>query len=181
METITLHTIFDDKETLAIFANVFNISMDDFETEDGKNYLNEKFPKTLDKQVQSLFQLRIISNWTFCNFWDHQVGKLDKLHLNHLNLDGFNFIERDLNHADFSHSSLMRTYFRAANLEQANFQYSNLENAYLMNANLQYAQLQNAHLIKAQINGIQLKNANIKDIIIEEERMELLKELVMTK
>jgi uncharacterized protein YjbI with pentapeptide repeats len=174
---ITLHTIFEDKEILAIFAKIFNVLITDFETEDGKNYLNEKFPKELDKQVQSLFNLRIIKGWTFCNFWDHSVGQLEKIHLDHLNLDGFNFIEKDLNHADFSHSSLVRTYFRGADLEHANFQYSNLGNAYLMNANLQYSQLQHANLIKAQINGIQLNNANIKGVIIEEERMELLEEL----
>jgi uncharacterized protein YjbI with pentapeptide repeats len=153
---ITLHTIFEDKEILAIFAKIFNVLITDFETEDGKNYLNEKFPKELDKQVQSLFNLRIIKGWTFCNFWDHQVGKLDKIYLNHLNLDGLSFIEMDLSGADFSHSSLVRTYLRAANLENANFQYANLENAYLMNVNLLGANLENANLKNTQTNGAKL-------------------------
>jgi len=136
MSVITLHTIFEDKEILADIAKVFNIPINDFETEDGSNYLNEKFPKSLDKQVQSLFNLRVIKGWTFCNFWDHKVGKLDKIYLNHLNLDCLGFIEMDLRGADFSYSSLVRAYFRAANLENANFQQANLTNAYLMGANL---------------------------------------------
>ena len=47
MSVITLHTIFEDKEILADFARIFNVSIDDFETEDGSNYLNEKFSQLL--------------------------------------------------------------------------------------------------------------------------------------
>lgn len=153
MSVITLHIILEDKEILADIARIFNIPINDFETEDGMNYLNEKFPQSLDKQVQSLFNLRIIKGWTFCNFWSHQIGKLDRIYLNHLNLDGLGFIEMDLSNADFSHSSLVRTYLRAANLENANFQFANLEEAYLMNANLVGADLKNANLVDAQMAG----------------------------
>lgn len=153
MTIITLHTIFENKECLSDFARIFNVPIADFETEDGNNYLNEKFPKSLDKQVQSLFNLRVVKGWTFCNFWDHQVGILDKIYLNHLILDGLGFIEMDLSGADFSHSSLVRTYLRAANLENAKFQHANLEAAYLMNANLLGADLENANLENAQTSG----------------------------
>lgn len=153
MNVITLHTIFEDKECLSDFTRIFNVPITDFETEDGNNYLNEQFPKSLDKQVQSLFNLRVIKGWTFCNFWDHKVGKLDKIYLNHLNLGGLSFIEMNLSGADFSHSSLVRTYLRAANLENANFQYANLESAYLMNANFLGADLKNANLANAQTSG----------------------------
>lgn len=153
MNVITLHTIFENKECLTDFARIFNLPITDFETEDGNNYLNEKFPKSFDKQVQSLFNLRIIKAWTFCNFWGHSIGKLDKIYLNHLNLNGLSFIEMNLTGADFSHSSLVRTYLRAANLKNANFQNANLENTYLMNANLEGANLENANLENAQTNG----------------------------
>jgi len=153
MSVVTLHTIFEDKEILADFARIFNLPIADFETEDDSNYLNEKFPKSLDKQVQSLFNLRAIKGWTFCNFWGHQVGKLDKVYLNHLNLDGLGLIEMNLTGADFSHSSLVRTYLRGANLENANFRHANLEGAYLMNANLLGADLKDANLEGAQMAG----------------------------
>lgn len=153
MSVITLHTIFENKETLKNFSRIFKVSIEDFDTEDNINYLNEKFPTSLDKQVQSLFNLRILKGWTFCNFWEHSIGKLDKIYLNHLNLDGLGLIGIDLAGADFSHSSLVRTYFRSANLENANFESANLENAYLMKANLKGANFLNANLDKAQMAG----------------------------
>lgn len=153
METVTLQTVFEDKKTLERFAKIFNLKIDDFETEDNTNYLNERFPLDKIKQVKSLFQLRIIQGWLFCNFWDIKPEPLDKLYLNDLNLDGLGFIERDLRNADFSNSSLMRAYFRSANLENANFQNANLANAYLMRANLKNANLDNANLDKIQDSG----------------------------
>ena len=153
METVTLQTIFEDKETLERFAKIFNLKIDDFETEDDKNYLNERFPFDKIKQVKSLFQLRILKGWLFCNFWDIQVEPLDKLYLNDLNLDGFGFIEMDLKGADFSNSLLVQAYFRGANLENVNFKNADLTNAYLMNANLKNANLDGAKMEKAQTNG----------------------------
>lgn len=153
MESVTLQTFFEDKETLECFAKIFNAKIEDFETEDDKNYLNERFPLNKVKQVKSLFQLRIIQGWLFSNFWDIPVEPLDKLYLNNLNLDGLGFIERDLQNVDFSNSSLIRTYFRSANLENANFQNANLTNAYLMRANLKNANLEGAILDKIQDNG----------------------------
>lgn len=112
--------------------------------------MNEQFPMEKIKQVRSLFKLRKINGWLFMNFWDIQLKPLDKLYLNNLNLDGFGFIEMDLKRANFSHSSLVRAYFRGANLENANFQYANLTNAYLMNANLKNTNFNGAILDKIQ-------------------------------
>lgn len=153
MEIVTLQTIFEDKETLETFVRIFNIAIDNFENEDDSNYLNERFPMEKIKQVKSLFQLRVLKGWLFCNFWDITVPPLDKLYLNDLNLDGLAFIEKDLSDADFSNSSLVRTYLRGANLVNANFQNADLTNAYLMNANLKNANFNGANLDKAQTNG----------------------------
>lgn len=153
MEIVTLHTIFEDKSVLLAFAKIFNISIDDFENEEGNNYLNEQFPIEKVKQVRSLFKLRKVDGWLFMNFWDIQLEPLDKLYLNDLNLDGFGFIEMDLSDADFSNSSLVRTYLRGANLENANFKNADLTNAFLMNANLKSANLDGANMEKAQTNG----------------------------
>ena len=155
MKTVTLQTIFEDKETLERFAKIFNLSIDvpiaiGIETEDDKNYLNERFPFDKIKQVKSLFQLRILKGWLFCNFWDIQVEPLDKLYLNDLNLDGLGFIEMDLSDADFSNSSLVRAYFRGANLENVNFQNANLTNAFLMRANVKNVNFEGATLNKVQ-------------------------------
>ena len=154
MKTVTLQTIFEDKETLEIFANIFDININDFETEDHSNYLNEQFPMEKIKQVKSLFQLRVLKGWLFCNFWDIAIPPLDKLYLNGLNLEGLAFIEMDLSGADFSNSSLVRAYFRGANLENCNFENANLTNAYLMKANLKNANLDGANMTKAQTNGV---------------------------
>lgn len=153
MEIVTLHTIFEDKSTLLTFAKIFNISIDDFENEEGNNYLNERFPIEKMKQVRSLFKLRKVDGWLFMNFWDIQLEPLDKLYLNDLNLDGFGFIEMDLSDADFSNSSLVQAYLRGANLENANFQNTDLTNAYLMNANLKNANFDGANLEGAQTSG----------------------------
>lgn len=153
MEFITLHTIFENQSALNDISRILGIPASDFNHDEGNNYLNEQFPKSLDKQVQSLFELRIIQGWTFCNFWNHSVGKLDGIYLSHLNLDGMGFIEMNLAGADFSHSSLVRTYLRAANLENANFEHANLESAYLMNANLKGSNLNQANLKNAQMSG----------------------------
>jgi uncharacterized protein YjbI with pentapeptide repeats len=153
METVTLQTLFEDKETLEHFAKTFNLKIEDFETEDDKNYLNERFPLNKVKQVKSLFQLRILKGWLFCNFWDIKVEPLGKLYLNNLNLDDLGFIERDLQNADFSNSTLVRAYFRSANLENANFQNANLTNAFLMKANLKNANFDGAILAKIQDSG----------------------------
>lgn len=154
-KTVTLQTHFDDKTTLFAFAKIFKVKVQNFETEVTNIYLNEQFPLEKVKQVQSLFSLRIIEGWRFCNFWDYQVGKLDKLYLNDLNLDGFGFIERDLRNADFSNSSLVRAYFRGANLENANFENTDLTNAYLMRSNLR-----NANFTNSILDKIQDKDAN---------------------
>ena len=153
-KSVTLQTIFEDKEALLAFANVFNISTADFETEDNKNYLNEEFPMEKIKQVRSLFKLRKINGWLFMNFWDIKLEPLDKLYLNDLNLDGFGFIEMDLKGTDFSNSSLVRAYFRGANLENVNFQNANLTNAYLMNSNVKDVNFDGAILDKVQGLGI---------------------------
>ena len=153
METVTLQTHFENKETLLTFTKIFNIAINDFENEEANIYLNEHFPMEKVKQVQSLFSLRVIEGWRFFNFWDIQVEPLDKLYLNDLNLDGLGFIERDLRNADFSNSSLVRTYLRGANLENANFQNANLTNAYLMKANLKNANFDGANLEKVQDSG----------------------------
>jgi len=139
--------------TLVTFAKIFHLSIDDFETEDDKNYLNERFPIEKTKQVQSLFKLRKIEGWLFMNFWDIQIKPLDKLYLNNLNLDGLGFIEMDLSGADLSNSSLVRAYLRDANLENANLQNANLTNAFLMNANLKNAKLKGTNLEKVQDAG----------------------------
>lgn len=152
-KTVTLQTHFDDKATLLAFAKIFNVPTADFENEEANIYLNEHFPIEKAKQVKSLFSLRTVEGWRFCNFWDYEVGKLDKLYLNDLNLDGLGFIERDLRNADFSNSSLVRTYFRSANLENANFQNANLTNAYLMRANLKNANFEGAILENVQTSG----------------------------
>ena len=153
MEIVTLHTIFEDKSVLLAFSKIFDININDFENEEGNNYLNERFPIEKVKQVRSLFKLRKVDGWLFMNFWNIQLEPLDKLYLNDLNLDGFGFIEMDLSDADFSNSSLVRTYLRGANLENANFKNADLTNAFLMNANLKSANLDGANMEKAQTNG----------------------------
>jgi uncharacterized protein YjbI with pentapeptide repeats len=150
METVTLQTHFENKETLLAFAKIFNIPTTDFENEEGNIYLNERFPLEKVKQVRSLFKLRKIKGWLFMNFWDLELKPLDKLYLNDLNLDGFGFIEMDLKGADFSNSSLVRAYFRGANLENVNFQNANLTNAFLMRANLKNVNFEGANLNKIQ-------------------------------
>jgi uncharacterized protein YjbI with pentapeptide repeats len=149
-KSVTLQTIFEDKEALLTFAKVFNISTADFKNEEANIYLNERFPFDKIKQVKSLFQLRILKGWLFCNFWDIQVEPLDKLYLNDLNLDGLGFIEMDLKDADFNNSSLVRAYFRSTNLENVNFQNANLTNAFLMRANLKNVNFEGANLNKIQ-------------------------------
>lgn len=152
-KTVTLQTHFDDKATLLAFAKIFNVPIANFENEEANIYLNERFPIEKVKQVQSLFSLRTVEGWRFCNFWDYKVQQLDKLYLNDLNLDGLGFIERDLQNADFSNSSLVRAYFRGANLENANFQNANLTNAYLMKADLKNVNFDGVILDKIQDNG----------------------------
>jgi uncharacterized protein YjbI with pentapeptide repeats len=147
---VTLQTIFENKETLETFVKIFDVNINDFENEEGKNYLNERFPMEKIKQVRSLFKLRKVDGWLFMNFWDVPLEPLDKLYLNDLNLDGFGFIEMDLKGADFSNSSLVRAYFRGANLENANFQQANLTNAYLMNVNVKNVNFDGALLDKIQ-------------------------------
>ena len=153
LKSVTLQTVFENKSALLAFAKIFNIPIDDFENEEGNNYLNEQFPMEKIKQVRSLFKLRKIDGWLFMNFWDVDLKPLDKLYLNDLNLDDFGFIEMDLKGADFSNSSLVRAYFRGANLENANFQNADLTNAFLMNANLINANLEGAKMEKAQTGG----------------------------
>lgn len=150
VETVTLQAHFENKETLLAFAKIFHVPTENFDTEEANIYLNERFPLEKVKQVQSLFSLRIIGGWRFFNFWDYKVQQLDKLYLNDLNLDGLAFIERDLRKADFSNSSLVRTYLRGANLEYASFQNADLTNAYLTNANLK-----NVNFDGAKLDGIQ--------------------------
>lgn len=152
-KTVTLQTHFNDNATLLAFAKIFNVKVENFETEVTSIYLNQHFPIEKVKQVQSLFSLRIIEGWRFFNFWDYPVKKLDKLYLNDLNLDGLGFIERDLQNADFSNSSLVRAYLRNTNLENANFQNANLTNTYLMNANLKNVNLDGAILENVQTSG----------------------------
>jgi hypothetical protein len=147
---VTLQTIFENKETLETFVKIFDVNINDFENEEGKNYLNERFPMEKIKQVRSLFKLRKVDGWLFMNFWDVPLEPLDKLYLNDLNLDGFGFIEMDLKGADFSNSSLVRAYFRGANLENVSFKNSNLTNAYLMNAKLKDIIFEGANLDKVQ-------------------------------
>jgi uncharacterized protein YjbI with pentapeptide repeats len=147
---VTLQTIFENKETLETFVKIFDVNINDFENEEGNNYLNERFPMEKIKQVRSLFKLRKVDGWLFMNFWDVPLEPLDKLYLNDLNLDGFGFIEMDLKGADFSNSSLVRAYFRGANLENANFQQANLTNAYLMNVNVKNVNFDGALLDKIQ-------------------------------
>ena len=152
-KTVTLQTHFDDTTTFTAFAKIFKVLASDFEVEEQTIYLHHSFPVMKAKQVQSLFSLRIIEGWRFCNFWDYQVGKLDKIYLNDLNLDGIGFTEQDLQSADFSESSLRRAYFRGANLERANFQNADLTNAYLMRANLKHVNFENAILNHIQDAG----------------------------